>query len=66
MTVGAVVRREGMLLVVEFFKMERGLGAVVKWLPDRYGIAAMKSLPGESDLSARVVLTLVSWSGVED
>jgi hypothetical protein len=66
MTVGAVVRREGMLLAVEFFKMERSLGAVVKWLPDRYGIAAMKSLPGESDLSARVVLTLVSWSGVED
>jgi hypothetical protein len=55
-----------MLAVVEVFKMERSLGAVVKWLPDRYGIAAMKSLPDESDLSVRVVLTLVSWSGVED
>jgi hypothetical protein len=45
MTVGAVVRREGMVVVV-FFKMERSLGAVVVWLPGMYGMVAMKSLPG--------------------
>jgi hypothetical protein len=54
MTVGAVVRREGMVVVV-FFKMERSLGAVVVWLPGMYGMVAMKSLPGRVTQVCEVV-----------
>lgn len=43
MTVGAEVRMEGML-AVGVFKMEGNLGAVVMVVPDKYGMAAMKSL----------------------
>jgi hypothetical protein len=32
-----------MLVVVVFLRMERNLGAVVTWVPSRYGMAAMKS-----------------------
>lgn len=38
------------VVVVEFFKMERNLGAVVLLVPVRYGMVAMKSLPANSDL----------------
>jgi hypothetical protein len=39
------------VVVVEFFKMERNLGAVVVlWVPVRYEMVAMKSLPANSDL----------------
>jgi hypothetical protein len=55
MTVGAVVRREGMVVVVVFFKMERSLGAVVVWLPGMYGMVAMKSLPGRVTQVCEVV-----------
>jgi hypothetical protein len=43
MTVGAEVRTEGML-AVGVFKMECNLGAVVMVVPDKYGMAAIKSL----------------------
>jgi hypothetical protein len=46
--VGAVVRREGMVVVVVFFKIERSLGAVVEWVPGMYGMVSMKSLPGRA------------------
>ena len=38
-------------MVVEFFRMERSLGAVVTLVPRMYGMVAMKSLPDESDFS---------------
>lgn len=54
-----------MWAVVEFFRMERSLGAVVTLVPRRYGMLAMKSLPRESDFECESVLTLVVFTGVD-
>lgn len=46
MTVGMVVRREGILVVVgEFFRMERGREAVVTLLPRMDGMVAVAVTP---------------------
>jgi hypothetical protein len=63
MTVGAVVRREGMVVVV-CFRMERSLGAVVVCVSGMYGMVAIKSLPGRVTQVQDVVDSggLLAWS----
>lgn len=60
MTVGMLARIEGIAVGVDgFFKMERGWEAVVSMVPREGGMAAMKSLPYESDLGVERLRTLV-------
>jgi hypothetical protein len=52
------------MVVVECFRMERGEEVVVKWVPSWCGMAAMKSLFEESDLSVKMLVTLLVSIGV--